>query len=433
MPQTGTVKRQEGVACPFCGLFCDDLTVEPASGPSGLKVAAGTCTIAAPSFGETPATGTPRVDGRETGLEEAAARAAGILSQSRLPLFAGLAADVAGVKAALALAERTGGVVDHAGSDAAFRNTLVVMDKGWVATTLAEVRNRADLVVVVGRDVTTLFPRFFERFVWNAEALFGPAPATRSVVYIGDETDTAAGRSPDGRDPTVIPCDGARLAEVFGLMRALHNGREVQAEEVAGAPVPALAELVERMKAARYGVVVWAAPALAGPHGELAVQSIADLVTDINETTRFSCLPLGGTDNGLGAAQVCTWQSGFPLRTAYAGGRPAFDPHLFGWRRLVDSGEADALVWVSSFRPGGPPAGVSIPSIVLAAPGEGLEREPEVFIPVGVPGLDHAGHVVRTDSVASVPLRRLRESGLPRAAEALKAIAARLGPTAAEG
>ena len=64
-------------------------------------------------------------------------------------------------------------------------------------------------------------------------------------------------------------------------------------------------------------------------------------------------------------------------------------------------------------------------SVVVGAPGMTFRREPAVYIPAGVPGLDHAGHVVRTDAVASLPLAALRKTALPRAAEVLAAIETR--------
>jgi formylmethanofuran dehydrogenase subunit B len=51
-----------------------------------------------------------------------------------------------------------------------------------------------------------------------------------------------------------------------------------------------------------------------------------------------------------------------------------------------------------------------------------FEQEPDVFIPVGVPGIDHTGRAFRTDSVVSVPLKKLRDSGLPSAFEVLTAV-----------
>ncbi len=55
-----------------------------------------------------------------------------------------------------------------------------------------------------------------------------------------------------------------------------------------------------------------------------------------------------------------------------------------------------------------------------------FEREPEVFIPVGVPGIDFPGHMYRCDNVVALPLYQLRKSGLPRAAEVLAAIESQL-------
>jgi formylmethanofuran dehydrogenase subunit B len=49
-------------------------------------------------------------------------------------------------------------------------------------------------------------------------------------------------------------------------------------------------------------------------------------------------------------------------------------------------------------------------------------KEPDVFIPVGTPGIDHAGHAYRMDNVVAIRLKKLRDSGLPSTAEVLNAI-----------
>jgi formylmethanofuran dehydrogenase subunit B len=415
-----------GVVCPFCGLFCDDLGVEARAEDASLRVTAKGCDLAKRRFAEALAEARPRIEGKESGLEQACERAARLLQGSGQPLIGGLATDLAGAKAAISLADRIGAIVDHVGSEATFRNMLVMQDKGWIATTLGEVMNRMDLLIVAGTDVVSRFPRFFERAVWNEKALAGPPPARRAVVFVGSGLDTSAGRAPDGRAPTVIPCDIARLGEVFGAVRALYHGRRLQAAEIAGAPLPALAALAERIRASSYGVLTWAAADLRGRGGDLAVQAMCDLVTDVNETSRFSCLPLGGSDTGLGAGQVATWQAGFPLRLSFARGHPEYDPHLNAWPRLLSAGEVDAVLWVSCFGPGELPFDPVLPTIVVGAPGMEFRREPAVYIPAGVPGLDHAGHVARTDAVASLPLRALRKSTLPRAADVLAAIETRV-------
>ena len=52
-------------------------------------------------------------------LATAVKHAAKLISKAKLPLYGGLATDVEGMRAVLALAERSGGVVDHALSEGA--------------------------------------------------------------------------------------------------------------------------------------------------------------------------------------------------------------------------------------------------------------------------------------------------------------------------
>src|SRR5215218_2279858 len=58
--------------------------------------------------------------------------------------------DLAGLCAAIALAERLGGIIDHMHSDAVLRDLDVMREAGMMVTTLNEARLRADTVVVIG-------------------------------------------------------------------------------------------------------------------------------------------------------------------------------------------------------------------------------------------------------------------------------------------
>ena len=61
--------------------------------------------------------------------------------------------------------------------------------------------------------------------------------------------------------------------------------------------------------------------------------------------------------------------------------------------------------------------------IALAHPATEFEREPDVFIPVGQPGLDHAGLVFRANSTVGLHLKKYRDVGLVSVADAIKRIA----------
>ena len=410
-----------GVTCPFCGLVCDDLRVGP--GTRGLAVTENGCAVAARGFGQVAtATTGPRIAGAPATLADAAAAAARLLAAARRPLFGGLGTDVQGARAACRLADQTGGVLDHMNGAGAIRNLLVLQDSGWITTTLSEIRNRCDLLILAGGDITSRFPRFFERTIAAPEALFG-GDRQCATVFLG--RGPQAGVTLPG-PVEVIGCEVAELGQAFGLLRALLAGRPVQATSAAGAPLAVWQGLADRMRAATYGVVAWAAPDFDFPHAELAIQTLCELVKDLNRDTRFSGLPLGGSDGDITVDAVSLWQTGFGLRAAFGAGGPTQDLHQHATARLLASGEADALVWVSSFDPARTPPASKVPTVVLGHAAMTLPAEPAVFIPVGTPGVDHAGHLFRTDRVVALPLAALRGSALPSVAEALDAIGAAL-------
>ena len=246
------------VTCPACGLLCDDLTVEVQG--TQLRIKENGCDKAR-AFFETPLIETtPRIDGQAASLEAAIARASAILGRAQHPLIAGLATDIHGMRAVMNLAGTARATLDHMNGYSSMRNLLVMQNSGWQVTTLTEVRNRVDLLVVVGTDIVGRFPKFFERLIWNQETLFGQDTNTREVVYVGGRNlNTAAGVSPAGKQPDVLPCDLDRLPEVLAALRAIAAGKPLAATAVAGIPTAELTKLAERLKAAKYGVIAWSA------------------------------------------------------------------------------------------------------------------------------------------------------------------------------
>ena len=417
--QAGTINS---VTCPFCGLLCDDLAVER-DAAGNLNVAKNGCQKSISFFGRAPQTPSPRVGGKAVELKEAVAKAAEILGSASHPLIAGLGTEVQGMRAVMSLADKTGAALEHMNSNGFMRNIQVIQNSGWQITTLTEVRNRVDLLVIVGTDIVSLFPRFFEREVWNSTSMFDHNTATREIVYLGGRNiDTAAGVAPDGRKPDVLPCDLEDMPAVTAALRALAAGKKLHAPEVGGIAVADLEKLAQRLQAAKYSVITWAAGALNFPHAELTVQNVTEMIKSLNKTTRSSGLPLGGNEGEMNANQVSAWISGYPVRTSYARTYPEHDPYHFSTDQLLASGEADALLWVSSFNPDRVPPKTGLPTVVFGHAHMRLEQEPAVFIPVGTPGADHRGIMFRSDNVVSLPLDQLRTSALPSLGEVLNAI-----------
>jgi formylmethanofuran dehydrogenase subunit B len=445
--ETGASEVYHNVTCPFCGLLCDDLEV--ARTGSTLKVLKNGCGRAIGGFQRKLPEAKPQVRGADVDLKTAIGAAAELVRKSSLPLYGGMASDVGGIRAIMSLADRSGGVIDHALSEGQYRNIKVVQMSGWIMTTLTEARNRTDVFVIVS-DVHKLHGRFFDRIVCPEQSMFDDVPKKRDVIFIGENFDTSAAKGNRVGEVINLNCPNDRLTEVLGALHARLRGLPVQTREpapqkrggllssllpsketpsvpeVAGVKLSDIDRVAEKCKAANYSVFVWAPPGLAFAQADLAVLLVSDIVKELNLTTRSAGLSLGGNDGAPSAASCATWQTGFPLRVSFANGKPEYDSYRYSIGRMLADNEGDLLTWVSSFNPDlGPPA-TKLPTIVLGTPGLRLSQQPTVFIPVGTPGVDHAGCMVRCDNVVSLPLTNLGRAPLPRGADVLAAIEAAL-------
>ena len=412
----------EAVPYPADGLLSDDLRLtRDVNGKLSLQ--SPHCAKSKAFFEQAPSHASPTVNGQASTLEAAVEKAGSLLRSARHPLLGGLATDVYGMRAVMNLAETSGATIDHMNSKSSMKNILVVQNSGWYVTTLSEVKNRVDLLLVIGTDIVSYFPRFFERVIWNKEAMFTENTADREIVYLGGRAlDTTAGISPTGRQPDVLPCDIERVPEVLAALRAIVAGKPLKADQVAGIARASLEKLAERLKAAKYSVIAWTGSALDFPHAELSIQNIVGVVQELNKTTRSAGLPLSGNDGDVTAYNVSTWISGYPFRNSYRRGYPDYDPYHYDTARLLAEGETDVLVWINSFNPERLPPKSNVPTIVIGHSGMQFEEVPEVFIPIAIPGLEADGAQFRSDSSVTLPLRKLRDTNLPTLADVLSAI-----------
>ena len=164
---------------------------------------------------------------------------------------------------------------------------------------------------------------------------------------------------------------------------------------------------------------VWSAAEL----DALTVEMLCGLVKDLNAKTRFSGLPLAAGDNALGALQACGWMTGFPMRTGFGRGYPEHDPWRFDAARLVETGEADCVLWISAYSAAAPSWKRAVPMIALTGQDVNFPRPPRVRIEVGRPGIDHDAveHLAATGTLA--PVTATKPSELPTVAHTIAQIA----------
>ena len=386
--------------CPACGLLCDDVLIE--KNEQQIKALGNGCTKSVTFFEQSLADSTPKIAGKPATLQEAISKTAQILSKAKKPLFSGLSTDVQGFRALYDLAQKTNATVQHMNATSSQRNLRVLQSTGWQITTLTEVKNRADVMVCIGTDVVTHNPRFFERFIQQDGMFIGAEQ--REIIFIGENIQKSD--APEGT--SLLACRASDLPEITLALRALVLGKRLKATQVAGINISDLQAVADKLKQAKYAVLAWVAKDLDFPHAELTIQNITETVVILNQTSRAAALQLGGSDGDTGINYANTWLSGLTLNDS---------PSI----------QHDAVVWVNSFSPDKKPPSSDRPLIVLGNASSQFETEPEIFIPIATPGLDCSGTLFRVDGSVTLPLKKLRETGLPTLSDVISQIEVQLG------
>lgn len=361
------------------------------------------------------------IDTEPVTLADATAEAARLLAASRLPVFAGLGTDVAGARAAIALARRLGGVVDHVHASALLADLDVARSAGMMTTTPNEARLRADLLLLVGDGLVAAWPDLPERLIARPPTAAGPVPGRRRVIWLCPGRAGSRLRSQTA-EIRAIARDRRDLPALIAALRARAGGRPIAKN---GAAIAALDAVVAELRGARFGVAIWSAADL----DPLSIETLSGLVDDLNAATRFSGLPLAPGDDAAGVLQVCGWTTGLPVRTGFGRGAPEHDPWRFDAGRLVDGGEADCAVWISAYRPLPPGWHRALPTIALTAAGTAFDRAPQVHIEVGRPGRDHDAVEYHPASGTLAFVAATRPHAAVSVASALSGIAAALPET----
>ena len=234
-------------------------------------------------------------------------------------------------------------------SAALLRDLDCLRETGIMLTTPGEARVRADVVLLVGDGLTEAWPALNERLLRPPARPEG-VDVKRRIVWLAPQADATI----PGFDGEIeVVAAGARRNARRQSGRVARAGQRPSRRANARLPLPALDALAAILKGARFGVAVWTAASL----GALEIEMLHGLVRDLNETTRFSTLPLAAPDNGAGVLAACGWMTGFPMRTGFGAGVPIHDPWRFDAERLVASGETDCVVVDLRLRSG--PAGLA--------------------------------------------------------------------------
>jgi formylmethanofuran dehydrogenase subunit B len=416
------------VTCVACGCLCDDITVRVRGGR--LVETRNACEIGRAWFLKARNAGgaiAAIVEGKPVSLEQALDRAVEVLAAAHAPVVLGLTrTTLEAQREAVALADRLGAFVGLGHSATAAPEIQAVARAGSVSATLGEVKNRADVVVFWHADPIVTHPRHWEHYSVAPAGRFVPEGRRGRTVLVADSQHTATAERADH----FLKISEAAQSETLWAIRALIQGIHLDpahVERSTGVAFEDLRAWADRLPRARYGAF-FHGDNLAR-NGAAAIEAALALVRDLNSTTRFVALSLGGPWNPKGAEAVLTWQTGYPLSVDLGPGIPRSDLRETSSTRL-ENGEADAALIIGDegdehLTHSARDFLARIPTVVIGPEATASGRLASVAMASAAFGIETAGTVLRCDGIM-LPLRPVRPATLPTDRDLLHALATRL-------
>ena len=324
---------------------------------------------------------------------------------------------------AVSIGDWIGGCVDTTTSVCHGPSGIAFQDVGEVTCTLGEIKNRGDLIIFWGSNPAESHPRHFTKYSLMPKGTFVPRGRKDRYCVLVDVRKTKSARAAD----LFIQIKPRKDFEALWALRALAKGVELDPAEIeaeTGVPLATWQALMDRMKQAKYGVILFGMGLTMTRGKHLNSYALLALARDMNAHTRFVCKPMRGHGNVTGADNVVTWRTGYPFAVNLARGYPRFNPGEYTTADTLARGEADAALIVASdpmsnFSQAAREHLARIPSIVLDPKDTPTTRAATVVFHTATYGINTAGTVYRMDDVP-IPLRPAFDSPLPSDEEVLQ-------------
>lgn len=415
--------------CTFCGCVCDDmeLTVEN----NRITKAKNACVLGKAWFFNHHVEDSPiaTIKGKPATLEEAVEYAADILTKATFPITYGLSDTTCEAqRVALAITDWIGGTVDTTTSVCHGPSGMAFQGVGEVTCSLGEVKNRADFILFWGGNPAESHPRHFTRYSLMPKGEFLPNGRKDRTAVLIDVRKTKSAKAAD----IFLQIKPRSDFELAWAMRALAKGAYVdpRVEETTGIKLDVLKDVVERMKKAKFGVILFGMGLTMTRGKHINSEAVLGLARDMNRYTRFTAKPMRGHGNVTGADNVVSWTTGYPFGVNLNRGYPRFNPGEFTTSDTLARGEADAALIVAS----DPMSNFSqpardhmqrIPVICLDPKLSDTAKIAAVHFTTATYGINTTGTVYRMDDIP-ITLRPAFESPYPSDEEVLRAIEQRV-------
>ncbi|HEV7223799.1 MAG TPA: formylmethanofuran dehydrogenase subunit B [Pirellulales bacterium] len=423
-------RRVADATCTYCTCMCDDIVLSVEN--NRITDAKNACGLGREWFLRPRPEDLPActIEGREATVEEGIERAAQLLTLARYPLVYGLTETTSEAqRVAVAIADWLGGTLDTGTSVGHAPSVLAIQSIGKVTCTLGEIRNRSDLIVFWGSNCVETHPRVFTKYTAMPEGMFVPrGRADRTCVAI----DVKPTKTTGAMDLFLQIKPNADY-EAIWILRALAKGLsldESAVREQTGVPLAAWSDLMDRMKRARFGAIIFGMGLMRSRGEHANCEALFQLNRELNGFTRFVTRSIRARGNVTGGDKLVGWRTGYPYAIDLTRGYPRYSPGEYTSLDVLARREADAALIVAadplrSFGEAACEGLRSTPYVCVGSQATATARAALVNFNTATYGIHTAGTVYRMDDVP-IRLRPALASRYPSEVDVLSRLENRI-------
>ena len=416
MPKITDAVTHENLVCPFCSLHCDDIKLDLKDNKLYLKnEVPKSCKDKFEKFNQKSYQNqSSKIKGKICSNDEASNYAKRLLSQSKETIIYNSSSDVNITRELLHSASKINAIIDHANSPIFLKNVGIFQRRGYMATSLTEIKNKSDVVILFSNKILNTYPRLLEKFLVPKNS-FSINSKNKKIYIIGDKKSNVADCKLKDKRITFIDFNNKNIPLLLDSLMKRENISELNNT--------VFSKLSNDIIKSKYLSVLWATSEYSAyKECDQIIHKISDYVVAINEETRAGCLCLAGNDGDVSAIQTLGWMTGFPSRIKFTGNYFEYDKDTNNARHLISLNSCDLVLHINVISEKKLILNKKQKNIVIGRLSTKFNIDPDVFIPCGVPGIDYPGHVFRTDNVVSLPLTAVKIPNLKSTQEILREI-----------
>ena len=186
MSKNSDVNSYSNITCPFCSIHCDDINVDVCDNnivvKNEIKLE---CKTRFEEFNySAQSNNTPKLKGKNCNYKKASDKCSELIKKSKETVILNSSADVNIVRELIAFISRINGILDHINSDIFLKNMGLFQRKGYISTTLSEIKNKSDVIIVFSDNLLQKYPRLLEK-VLVTKYSFSASPSKKKIFVVG--------------------------------------------------------------------------------------------------------------------------------------------------------------------------------------------------------------------------------------------------------